>query len=113
MARRIGPDGSVISTPFQGARIPQARINPTSAAIAALVPLPNFGEPDALSRNYFTQIPTQSDTDQYDFRVDRQLASRNNIFARWSIQDEDSPSGGPFSGFIGNPTNRVNYRRQG
>ncbi len=53
--RRIGPTGLVIADPFPGNIIPSNRLNATSVAIAGLVPLPNFGAPGALARNFFYQ----------------------------------------------------------
>jgi Carboxypeptidase regulatory-like domain len=111
-ARRIGPAGTVISTPFPGARIPASQINKASAATAALIPAPNFGSPTALSRNYFVQIPRQSDVNQYDVRIDHQLNAHNNVFGRFSFANRETPSPGAFPGFIGGGTLGVDYARQ-
>jgi hypothetical protein len=111
--RMIGPNGAVVSTLLPNARIPESQIASASAATAALVPLPNFGSPGALARNYFTPVPAEQDTDQFDIRGDQQLGSKNNLFARWSIQNRDTPRGGAFPGFIGNSTTRANRSRQG
>src|SRR5436305_9075408 len=69
--RRIGPTGTVIATPFAGNIIPTNRLNASSVAITSLVPLPNFGSPGALARNYFYQPSQFSNTDQGDIRVDQ------------------------------------------
>ena len=42
-ARRIGPAGTVISTPFANAVVPNSLINSSSAAVLKLIPAPNFG----------------------------------------------------------------------
>jgi hypothetical protein len=45
LARRIGPNGTVISTPFPDAKIPVSQINPTSLAILKLIPNQTSGRP--------------------------------------------------------------------
>jgi uncharacterized protein (TIGR00369 family) len=83
-----------------------------SAATAALIPAPNFGGATALSRNYFVQIPRQSDVNQYDVRLDHQLSAHNNVFGRFSFANRETPSPGAFPGFIGGGTLGVDYARQ-
>ena len=55
--RHIGPDGTVIATPFPNAKIPASQINPSALAVMTLIPEPNFGSPGALSRNFFRTAP--------------------------------------------------------
>ncbi len=112
-SRRIGPEGAVISTLLPNAQVPESRMDPASVATMNLIPLPNFGEPGALARNYFTAVPAEQDTDQLDIRGDQQLGANNSLFVRWSIQDRDEPEGGDYPGFIGDPTTRANRSRQG
>jgi hypothetical protein len=100
-ARRIGPAGTVISTPFPNARIPAAQLNATSLAVIKLIPNPNFGPADALSRNFFRQLPRTMDADQFDVRVDHAITSKNNIFGRFSLSNQTTPNPGAFDGFIG------------
>jgi hypothetical protein len=111
-ARRVGPAGTVISTPLPGAQIPQSRINPTSAAVLGLIPTPNFGGPDDLARNFFRQVPRGFDGDQYDVRVDHQLTTKNNIFGRWSWSNQTTPQPGVFDGFIGGSNTQYRNVRQ-
>ena len=111
-ARRLSPNGTVISTLFPGARIPASRINPASAATAALVPLPNFGAPGALSRNFFVQLPQGSNMDCFDIRADQQVSSKNNLFARFSFANRVTPSPGAYPGFIGGGSVNVDFNRQ-
>ena len=61
-SRRIGPTGLVISDPLPGNIIPQNQMNASAVALQALLPLPNFGAPGALSRNYFYGPPRSSNT---------------------------------------------------
>lgn len=112
-ARRIGPTGLVISDPFPGNIIPQNRLNASSVAIAGLVPLPNFGAPGALARNYFYQPAQFSNSDQGDIRVDQTLSATNNLNARFSIGANSQPAVGSFPGFIGGGTSSINDSAQG
>jgi hypothetical protein len=82
LARRLGPNGTVISTPLANNQIPRAQINATSAAITALVPQPNFGTPGAPSRNFFRQRPNQFRGDRGDLRLDHTVNTKNNLYAR-------------------------------
>ena len=111
--RQLGPAGTVIATPFPGNTIPASQINATSAAILGLVPLPNFGSPGAVARNYFYQAPQSSTTDQGDVRIDQVIGTRDSFFARYSINNNHSPAVGTFPGFIGGGTNAVNNSMQG
>jgi hypothetical protein len=56
-ARRLGPTGAVISTPFAGNIIPQSLLNKSSLAIVGLLPQPNAGAPNAQSRNFVRVAP--------------------------------------------------------
>lgn len=100
-ARRIGPNGTVISTPFPNAQIPASMINPSSLAIMALIPEPNFGDGNALSRNFFRQIPRGFDGNQGDVRIDHAITTNNNFFGRFSMSNQTTPQPGSFDGFIG------------
>ena len=102
--RQLGPNGVVIATPFGGNMIPQNRLNAASVAVAGLVPLPNFGSPGALSRNFFYQPPRFSNTDQGDLRVDHSLSAKNNLYGRFSVTENRQPAVGSFPGFIGGGT---------
>ncbi len=110
-ARRIGPTGAVISEPFPNKRIPASRINPTSAAIAALVPAPNFGPAGAASRNYFRQSPRTFQQDRWDLRIDQRLGNANTLYGRFSFSDESEPVPGRFEGFIGGGSTFANASR--
>ncbi len=112
LQRRIGPAGTVISTPFPNAQIPPDRINRTSAAIMGQVPLPNFGNSGDLSRNYFQGFPRRFNGDQFDVRVDHQLTAKNSLFGRFSFGNQVRPTPGRFAGFIGGGTNSIDFTRQ-
>jgi len=110
-ARRIGPTGAVISEPFPNKRIPASRINPTSAAITALVPAPNFGPAGATSRNYFRQAPRTFQQDRWDLRIDQRLSNNNTLYGRFSFSDESEPVPSRFEGFIGGGSTFSNASR--
>ena len=110
-ARRLGPAGTVISTPFANNRIPRERMNPASVATTQLVPLPNFGAPGALSRNYFRQRPNRFRGDRGDLRIDHRLTEANSLYARYSLWNQRQPIPGGFEGFIGGGSRRIDFSR--
>jgi hypothetical protein len=110
-ARRIGPNGTVISTPFAGNVVPQGRISPQSAAILSLLPEPNAGAPGAQSRNYLRIAPRGFDNDQFDIKVDHRLSNANNMFVRFSQRYASTPNPGNFNGFIGGGSDTVDNPR--
>ncbi len=101
LARRVAANGTVVSTLFPGAIIPQARINASSAAVLKLIPDPNFGAAGALSRNFFRQIPRGFNQDQGDVRVDHAVTANHNLFGRVSKSNQTNPQPGIIDGFIG------------
>src|SRR5690348_10530461 len=110
--RRVGPAGLVIATPFPGNIIPQNRLNASAVAIAGLVPLPNFGGPNALARNFFYQPSQYSNTDQGDIRVDQTISASNKFYARFSIGENSKPAIGNFPGFIGGGASAIDNSAQ-
>ncbi len=97
----IGPGGTVVSTPFANNVIPESQINPSSAAIVDLVPLPNAGAPGDQARNYIRIVPRPYDNDQFDIKIDQRVGSKNNLYVRYSEANGKSPNPGNFDGFIG------------
>lgn len=110
--RRIGPTGLVIGDPFPGNIIPPNRLNASSKAISGLVPLPNFGDPGSLARNFFYQPRQFSNTDQGDIRVDQNISASDNFYARFSISQNSKPAVGNFPGFIGGGTSSIDNSAQ-
>ena len=111
--RRIGPSGLVIADPLAGNQIPQSRMNASTVAVQALVPLPNFGAPGALSRNFFYAPARSSQTDQGDIRIDQNISANDNAFARFSVSDTSTPGVGSFPGFIGGGSDSIDNSQQG
>lgn len=112
-SRQIGPTGLVIADPLPGNIIPQSQMNASSLAVQGLIPLPNFGPPGALSRNYFFGPPRSSNTDQGDIRIDQLISAKDNIFGRYSISDTFTPGVGSFPGFIGGGSDAIENSQQG
>jgi outer membrane receptor protein involved in Fe transport len=110
-ARRIGPSGAVISTPLAGNQIPQSLINPSSAAVMALLPPPNFGGADAQARNYLRIAPRPYSNDQFDVKIDHRLGPSDTMFGRFSLADASSPGAGSFDGFIGAGSSSIRNTR--
>ena len=111
-SRRIGPTGLVIADPLAGNIMPQNQMNPSSVAVQGLLPLPNFGAPGALSRNYFYGPPRSSNTDQGDVRIDQIISAKDNVFGRFSISDNFTPGVGSYPGFIGGGSDSVDNSEQ-
>lgn len=111
-SRRIGPTGLVIADPLAGNIIPQSQMNPSSVAVEGLIPLPNYGNPGALSRNYFYQPARSTKTDQGDLRVDQIISARDNMYGRFSISDSSTPGVGNLPGFIGGGSDSIDNSQQ-
>lgn len=73
-------------TPFAGNIIPASRINPVSANILALVPIPNQTyKESAPSNNYFGAPPFQKTTDSFDYKMDYNMTSNDRLAGRFSF----------------------------
>src|SRR5207237_4157799 len=68
-------------TAFLGNKIPADRINPISAKILSLIPLPNQG---GLTNNYFVSSPFFRNTDQFDVKVDHNQTQNDRFSIRYS-----------------------------
>ena len=110
-ARRIGPSGSVISTPLPGNLIPQSLIHPGSAATLALLPNPNFGAAGAQTRNYLRIAPRPFSNNQGDVKIDQRLGASDTLSGRFSLSNSNNPNPGSFDGFIGAGGNSVRNTR--
>lgn len=113
-SRILGPTGNVIATPFPNNQIPASQLNPTSAAIMGLVPLPNYGPATAQSQNYFQQVPTRFNYDRWDARVDHSFSSNNNFFGRFSFGNQIQPAPSLFGPgqWIGGGATDIAFSRQ-
>jgi hypothetical protein len=74
---------------FAGATIPDALISPISKKLFNLYPLPtiNVFDPNQGNNNYFTQRANQERINNYEFKIDHKLSSKNSLTGRYSNQD--------------------------
>jgi hypothetical protein len=78
-------------SPFPGNRIPQSQLNPVAQSLFAnYLPLPNYGNGIDTNGNYRLQAPTPASINGYDVRVDHNISSLQQIYARWSWKDVDT-----------------------
>ncbi len=110
-ARRIGPAGSVISTPFVGNIIPPSQLNPSAVAVLGLLPAPNFGAAGAQSRNYLRIAPHPYTNGQFDAKIDQRIGSSDFMFGRFSLANAITPNPGSFDGFIGAGSSAIRNTR--
>lgn len=68
-------------TPFAGNRIPAERIDPLSAKVLALYPLPNL---PGTAANYLGQPVQPNSQDQWNMRVDHRLTDRDQLTLRYT-----------------------------
>lgn len=68
-------------TAFLGNKIPADRINPISAKILSIIPLPNL---PGLTNNYFVSSPFFRNTDQFDVKVDHNQTQNDRFSIRYS-----------------------------
>src|SRR5580658_3912487 len=92
----------------------QGCINPTAQKLLSYYPLPNANlsvvNP---SYNYQTLVPIPANTDGWDFRVDHQISTKQQVYARFSWKDvtaEQGESGLVANEFLPNVTARDQNR---
>ncbi len=76
------PNTGIGRIAFQGNQIPGNRINPVSAKILSLVPLPNA---PGLTNNLNTNLPFYRNTDQFDVKVDHNQTESDRLSVRMSF----------------------------
>jgi hypothetical protein len=80
-------------TPFPNNLIPSNRIAPLSTAVLNYFdPLPNYGAAGAIANNYQKNFATNLTNNQGDMRVDRNLTSKQSVFARMSYKRKETYS---------------------
>ena len=72
--------------PFPGFKIPQQRIDPVAAAIAALYPSPNRA---TLGQNYVSSPSLKDRDDHFDVRLDHNLGRSADLSFHYSFGDRD------------------------
>ncbi len=90
-----------------------SQIDPVAQKILNLYPLPNYH--NGLLYNNFVAQPTDSDdTNQFDVRVDYNLSTKDQMFARYSWSNENKFNPPPFgAGDGGNYETALNYGQNG
>ena len=71
--------------PFENQRIPVSRFDPISNIARDFYPNPDN---DSLTRNITHQTPRNQDFSKWDIRWDHNLSDKDNLFARWSSQQQ-------------------------
>jgi Carboxypeptidase regulatory-like domain len=101
---RVASGSSFVAQQFAGNRIPSERINPVARAI-----LTYFGEPKnpGLLGNIFDSTLTEKTQpyDNYTFRVDQNISSKNRMFVRGSWYNRFSI----YNDYTGTPYSGVNF----
>jgi hypothetical protein len=97
--------------PFPNATIPRQRIHPIGGALANLYPLPNR---NVARQNYVSSPNLRDWNDQFDVRLDHQIASRSDLFFRYSLGDRTlfDPFAGPNFPAVGGFGNDIPRRGQ-
>ena len=75
--------------PFENQRIPASRFDPISSIAKDFYPNPDS---DSLTRNITHQTPRNQDFSKWDIRWDHNLSDKDNLFARWSSQQQNRGS---------------------
>jgi hypothetical protein len=78
------------NTPFQGNIIPQSRLDPVGAAIAALYPAPNVAGARSRNNNYRANQPIQTTTNVGVARIDHAFSNNDRLYGRFLANDSDT-----------------------
>lgn len=84
LTTRVDPaTGRTIRDQFPNNIIPATRFDPLTAVLIKAYPAP---QSSALINNYISNMSQKQSWNQGDVRVDHQISSNDNFFARWAIQ---------------------------
>lgn len=88
LTTRVNPNGSgFIRDRFAGNQIPISRWDPISAKMITAYPVPTAS---SVFNNYLSNQTQNQRWNQGDVRVDHQISSKDNFFARWSPQTTET-----------------------
>jgi hypothetical protein len=88
LTTRANPSGSgFIRDPFSGNQVPALRWDPISVKMINAYPTPTS---TARFNNYSANLVQDQRWNQGDVRVDHQFTPKDNMFARWSIQNTET-----------------------
>src|SRR5271166_1718245 len=77
--------------PYPNKQIPMSAISPVSLNIQKyLFPLPNTGAANSVVNNYVQNFPTPISSDQGDVRVDQNITSKQQVFARFTYKERQN-----------------------
>jgi hypothetical protein len=98
------PAGSTYTrTPFPNNIIPSQFFDPIAYQLVNLYPLP---QSSALANNYVSQPLKTTQNNRGDVRIDHQITSNQNFFARYSIDDAQIVNPNTFNNVIGGNENQ-------
>jgi outer membrane receptor protein involved in Fe transport len=78
--------------------IPSSLIDPVGQKVLNVNPVPNTGSPGQVDINYVNVPVDRNRTDQFDIRVDENMADGFNLFGRYSFSDTNLFRPGPRPG---------------
>ncbi len=127
MNRITAPNGSIVTDPFPGNRIPLSRMDPVALKIQNLIPLPFCGagapcNAAGVVNNFQNTEAVLRDTEAPSLKVDQTITDKDKLSVFWSRTmtytqsgyGEDGapqPISGTFGGGIYSHRERVNYDR--
>lgn len=87
-----------VRTPFSNNVIPASKFDPIAYQLVNLYPLP---QTSSLVNNYVAQPLKTTNNNRGDIRIDHQISSNQNFFARYSIDDAQIINPNTFNDVIG------------
>jgi hypothetical protein len=77
--------------PFPNKQIPASMISPVSQGVQKyLFPLPNAGPANSIVNNFVQNFPTPISSDQGDARIDQNITSKQQVFARFTYKERQN-----------------------
>lgn len=104
LTTRANPNGSgVLRDPFANKLIPTNRFDPIAMKMVQAYPTPTSS---GRFNNYLANLVQHQNWNQGDVRVDHQVSTKDNFFARWSVQNTETivPSSFPATNIPASPS---------